>query len=212
MNDCVCVEIQSESEWLHAYVCVCSGSCLCGCCCQRSIRRRFLDAIRTESTFTITKGTRRESGKGIGIGESTTIVVVIQIVVVVGSFLLLLLPTWPLLCAQLQVITVSSHLPPTPAHAAAVSTHNIHKQSKNWQHTLLLLLLFGALNIRCTCSIPSMLPPPCTTLVLLQDNWDKSTTTTKQFMLTQGDRQREWGRERVSVRVRGGERKGREFF
>lgn len=111
-------------------MCVCSGSCLCGCCCQRSIRRRFLDAIRTESTFTITKGTRRESGKGIGIGESTTIVVVIQIVVVVGSFLLLLLPTWPLLCAQLQVITVSSHLPPTPAHAAAVSTHNIHKQKK----------------------------------------------------------------------------------
>lgn len=113
-------------------MCVCSGSCLCGCCCccQRSIRRRFLDAIRTESTFTITKGTRRESGKGIGIGESTTIVVVIQIVVVVGSFLLLLLPTWPLLCAQLQVITVSSHLPPAPAHAAAVSTHNIHIQKK----------------------------------------------------------------------------------
>lgn len=78
------------------------------------LERRFLDAIRTESTFTITKGTRRESGKGIGIGESTTIVVVIQIVVVVGSFLLLLLPTWPLLCAQLQVITVSSHLPLPP--------------------------------------------------------------------------------------------------
>lgn len=123
-------------------MCVCSGSCLCGCCCccQRSIRRRFLDAIRTESTFTITKGTRRESGKGIGIGESTTIVVVIQIVVVVGSFLLLLLPTWPLLCAQLQVITVSSHLPPAPAHAAAVSTHNIHIQKKLAAHVVTVVV------------------------------------------------------------------------
>lgn len=127
---------------LRVCVCVCSGSCSCGCCCccQRSIRRRFLDAIRTASTFTITKRTRRESGKGIGIGESTTIVVVIQ-VVVVCSFLSLLLPTWPLLCAQLQVITVSSHLPPAPAYTAAVSTHNIHIQKKHWQHTLLLLLL-----------------------------------------------------------------------
>lgn len=116
---------------LRVCVCVCSGSCSCGCCCccQRSIRRRFLDAIRTASTFTITKRTRRESGKGIGIGESTIIVVVIQ-VVVVCSFLSLLLPTWPLLCAQLQVITVSSHLPPAPAYTAAVSTHNIHIQKK----------------------------------------------------------------------------------